>query len=113
MRTRGPALEPSRRTECCFVRGAAPTEPVWATGKPTGELLGVRDSPARAQPRRSPSRGSPRAHEAGASHPVAMRLAVVALPLVALAACGGGERGRPADGDPSDLVAAAARGKVA
>ena len=42
-----------------------------------------------------------------------MRFAVVALPLVALAACGGGDRGRPADGDPSDLVAAAARGDVA
>ena len=42
-----------------------------------------------------------------------MRFAVVALPLVALAACGGGDRGRPADGDPSDLVAAAARGEVA
>ena len=43
-----------------------------------------------------------------------MRCVVVALPLVALAACGGGdgERGRPADRRPSTLVAAAARGDV-
>ena len=53
-----------------------------------------------------------RAGKVGTRHPVAMRLASVALPLVALAACGGGDGGR-ADGDPSDLVLAAARGDAA
>jgi len=55
--------------------------------------------------------------EAGSSVPVilsAMRCAVFAFALVALAACGGGEQdsGRPADRPLSELGAAAARGDV-